>query len=270
MNDYGYEEEKDYSNIIHIILYLVLIIGLGISLFFNLTTDKKTEVSVVEKKSCTSFYDLPSEIKDAYVEKSNLEKVTTSLAELQTKNRELEGRLVVLKTMAMKDEMKSQEKEPEPTIAQETPKINISQEDLSSKVCQDTNITMAKDFAECYNMSEGDYAITKECKRNIINYVDKHKNAEYFEILSLVDDGEFTLFKNLENNNFIYDKLGVTQEDIDKLKILTQRGLAKNRAIEASWVIKAHTNREAKTFNAHYELISKQGNRGVIVRAYEK
>jgi len=86
--------------------------------------------------------------------------------------------------------------------------------------------------------------------------IDKHKDAKYFEIISLVDDSEFSLYKNLENNDFIYDKLNITQQGIEKMKKLSQAGLAKHRAIEANWVIKAHTNRKAKVYSANYHLIS--------------
>jgi hypothetical protein len=233
-------EEESGIGIVHILLYALLLVALGISLFFNLTAQEKQPVPIVQKEKCDTFDKLPIDIKDAYVKKEEFAKLEVSILNLEEKNQNLEKEL-----LGTED----------------------TDQNRSAEVCL-TKTTMVKDFAKCYNMENGSYSITHQCKKAITNYVDKYKDAKYFDIISLVDDEEFKLFKNLERNNFIYDKLGVTQGYINRLKKFTLRGLAKDRAVEASWVIKAHTNRKAKTFNAHYELISKSGKRGVIVRAY--
>ena len=127
----------------------------------------------------------------------------------------------------------------------------------------------SKDFARCYDMEQGGYYISYRCKKSIVDFVDRHKNAKYFEVIPIVDAVEFKLFKHLEDNKFIYENLGTTQGSINKLKKFSKRGLAKQRAVEASWVIKAHTKRAAVTYTVHYEILSEEGKRGVVIRAYE-
>jgi hypothetical protein len=61
----------------------------------------------------------------------------------------------------------------------------------------------------------------------------------------------------------------VTQDTIDTMKKLSQSGLAKHRAIEANWVIKAHTQKKAQVYNANYNLLSNDGKKGFVIRAYK-
>lgn len=131
------------------------------------------------------------------------------------------------------------------------------------------NAKMVKDFAKCYNLGEGSYIINYQCKKNIIAYVNKHKDAKYFEIIGIVDNSEFKLYKNLENHKILYDVLGVTPASVKLMKKLTNSGLAKHRAIEASWIIKANTNQTAITYNPHYHITSTEGKKGMLVRAYK-
>jgi hypothetical protein len=131
------------------------------------------------------------------------------------------------------------------------------------------NFTMVKDFAKCYDLGEGSYIINYQCKQNILNYIKKHKDAKYFEIIGIVDNLEFKFYKNLEANDYLYEQLDITKHSVELMKKLTESGLAKNRAVEASWIIKANTNHKAITYNPHYHIISTEGKRGVLVRAYK-
>jgi hypothetical protein len=239
-------DEIKSSNAIHIFIYVILIAALGVSIFFNLTAETG-EVASKDQKGCSGIEDLPTDVQKMYVQRSELTSLHNSYNDIKQKNDALEKQLVWLKTNTPK------EPEEEMTPTQKMTKGTV----------------MAKDFAKCYDMKEGEYYISYQCKKDIVSFVDKHKDAKYFEIIPIVDDSEFKLFKNLENNNFIYENLGTNQSTIDKLKMFAQEGLAKQRAVEASWVIKAHTNREATTFTVHYELVSKEGRKGILVRAYE-
>jgi len=51
--------------------------------------------------------------------------------------------------------------------------------------------------------------VSAQCRKNIISFVDKHKKAKYFEIIGIVDEIEFLLYRNLEKNNLLYDKLNI-------------------------------------------------------------
>ena len=218
------------------IFYAVLGSALAVSLYFNFASSlQKGEEAVL------TFRDLPQDLQAEYSPKEDLLRLKDSLAELSSQKQQLLQQLD-----AMSQNRYEQEKELLTTKAQ-----------------------MVDDFAKCYTMNMGSYIIYYECKKNILDYIEKHKDAKYFEIIGIVDDAEFILFKNLEKNDFIYEKLGVSKHAIDKLKKLSQTGLAKHRSIEASWVIKSHTKQEAITYNAQYHLVSKEGKKGFIVRAYK-
>lgn len=236
--------EKNSVNMIHVLIYVILIAALGVSLFFNLTQEQAIST---QQKGCSRFEELPEGIQKNYVQKEELSRLHDSYKDVKQKNDTLERELTWLKT--------NSSKEPDEQ-AKQTPQMN-------------DGTTMAKDFAKCYDMKEGEYYISYQCKKDIVAFTDEHKDAKYFEIIPIVDDAEFKLFKNLEQNKFIYENLKTNQKEIDKLKMFAQEGLAKQRAVEASWVIKAHTKREATTFTVHYELISKEGRKGVVIRAYE-
>jgi len=230
----------------HYIIYTILALGLLISIFFNFNQDKEPIIETVMVTKCEKFEDLPKEIQSQYVfkqvqaeqNKSNLSSSLTTLYSIQKEQ--------PLQIMPPENE------EPEEEII-EKPK----------------NAIMVKDFAKCYNLDEGSYRINYACKKSIIHYVNKHKDAKYFEIIGIVDDVEFKLYKNLQNNDFIYEKLGVTSNSIKLMKKLTQSGLAKHRAIEASWIVKSNTNPKAMTYNPHYHITSTEGKRGMLIRAYE-
>jgi len=132
-----------------------------------------------------------------------------------------------------------------------------------------TKAQRVKDSASCYDMYNGSYFIDKACEKSIKNYVNRHKDARYFEIVGIVDTLEFHLLTQLEKNRKLYDTLGTSQESVNNLKKFSQTGLAKFRAMEASWVIKMHTKKKAVTYDAHYQIISKKGQRGVLIRAYK-
>lgn len=233
------------TNIIHVFIYTILVIGLGVSVFYNLGS-KEESMPQKEEKVCKVVEDLPADVQGKYVEKSKLTDLQQSNDKMRQEKEEMGRELALLKSSALKEK-----------------------EEIKKQAKITKNAKKVKDFAKCYDMEEGSYYISSRCRKNITDYVDKHKNAKYFEIIPLVDTMEFKLFNRLENNKFIYKNLETKQSSINKLKLFAQRGLAKQRAIEASWVIKAYTKRKALTYTVHYELISKEGSRGIVVRAYE-
>lgn len=238
-------EEKDKkSNMLHYLAYSILSICLLVSVYFNLSQEQAPFEKDMNIAKCDKFENLPPDIQSEYTSKEDFQSLKNTLADLSGQKKLL---------LEQKDAMKQESETEEPKTA----------------VPLDSNITMAKDFAKCYNMDLGSYIINYQCKKNISNFIDKHKDAKYFEIIGIVDEIEFKLYKNLQNNDFIYENLGVTQKTVEYMKKLTDTGLAKHRAIEAIWVIKAHAGRQTPAYNTNYKLLSKDGKRGVIVRAYK-
>jgi len=233
------EKGMKSPNIIHVLLYSLLVVALALSVYFNFAkTDTKT------------FEALPETVQSQYVK-------STIYSELQTAFVELKAELAAAKKSLIQkeDQLDSHSED------------MVEIEQVSSSV--DMPVSKVKDFAQCYEMENASYKVSSLCRKNIIAYVEKHKDAKYFEIIGVVDNLEFNLFNNLQNNKSLYKRLGVNQRVIDKMKKLTRRGLSKERASEASWVIKSYTKRKAATYNANYEIVSKKGQRGVIIRAYK-
>ncbi|MDY0234248.1 MAG: hypothetical protein RBS11_09475 [Sulfurimonas sp.] len=248
---------ESQENILHYMAYSLLVIALGVVSYLYIEANDRVVLSQDKMQKSTGFRDLPQYIQAEYKSVNEYKSLEMKLKSALEQNERLmmmqrEEKTAPKMLSEVKSEVQS-EGSKEPESLSETPR----------------DAKLVKEFASCYDMEMGSYIISWTCKKNIISFIEKHKNAKYFELISLVDDSEFILYKNLQNNDFIYDKLGVTQKSIDKMKKLTQAGLAKHRAVEANWVIKAHTNRKAKVYSANYHLISHEEKRGVLVRAYE-
>jgi len=243
------KDEESQVNILHYIAYTILVIALGVVGYLYVDAITKNSLGENKAQKIASFKELPLNVQAEYVSVSEYKSLEMKLENAREQNKRL--------AMINKSEK---------------PTLNMQNTaDKNSEILEEIpkDVTLIKEFASCYDMDMGSYIVSWECKKGITSFIDKYKDAKYFEIISLVDDAEFSLYKNLENNNFIYDKLNVTQNSINKMKKLSQAGLAKHRAIEANWVIKAHTNRKAKVYSANYNLISHDGKRGFLVRAYK-
>lgn len=232
-------------DIVHVLFYSLLTAALGVSVYLNVVSSKTVTPTPVK---CENFDALPNAVKSLYVQNSQYN-------ELQKAHEQLQGELSASQSTLAENSQ----------LVPDSHSAELMEEDTRV----DSAVKKVKDFAQCYEMDNASYKISSKCRKGIIAYVEKHKDAKYFEIIGIVDNLEFNLFNNLQNNKSLYKRLGVDQRVIDKMKKLTRRGLSKERASEASWVIKSYTKRKAATYNANYELVSKKGQRGVIVRAYK-
>jgi len=241
--------KKSQANVLHFAAYTLLVVALVVLGYLYIDAISQSSLGENRAQKAMNFKDLPLDVQAKYKSDSEYRSL-----EMRLKNEQEQNKL-----LAMMDK----DDKPAPNIQNITDKNSEILEEIPE------GAKLIKEFASCYDMEMGSYIISWECKKSIISFIDKHKSAKYFEIISLVDDAEFSLYKNLESNDFIYDKLNITQNSINKMKKLSQAGLAKHRAIEANWVIKVHTNKKAKVYSANYHLISHDEKRGVLVRAYE-
>jgi len=216
------------SNIIHYVAYSLLTLALLVLAYFNFMPQKTQNNPSAQTTQSLEFQDLPYRVQLQYKTNEEFKKVEAKL------NAALEEKQAFLKEIAALQEEKGQALQTASQTTQEVSKkaeitskestqtidktaLNMSYESSSSKELLAKRV---KDFAKCYDMEVGKYSISTQCRKNIITFVDKHKNAKYFEIIGIIDETEFTLYKNLEINNFIYDKLKVTQDTIDTMKKL--------------------------------------------------
>lgn len=253
------------SNLIHYIGYsLLIVVSLGLA-YLNFMPKKAPTQKVETSQKTVGFEDLPYDIQREYKSSVEFKKLEVKL------NDAVEEKQTLLKELSALQEEKTAFQSEIENLKASSVQASVAPATMSYEANAGIKNSAKKinAFAKCYDMEVGKYSISTQCKKDIIAFVDKHKSAKYFEIIGIIDETEFTLFKNLENNNFIYDKLRVTQHTIDTMKKLSQSGLAKHRAIEANWVIKSHTQKKAQVFNANYNLLSNDGKKGFVIRAYE-
>ncbi|MBU0721402.1 hypothetical protein KJ877_08670 [bacterium] len=222
---------------IHYIAYAVLGVGLLVSLFFNLSDEKRETPATQQTPQTEKFENLPNINKKNYTLKNEEENLSTALSTLSDEKQEIDRTINEIQ-------------------GEDTP--------ITSK-----ETAVSKDFAKCYDMEIGSYIISNSCKKDIIAYVDKHKDAKFFEITGIVDTTDFKLFKNLQSDTSLYERLDTSKGKIELMRMFSETGLAKRRTIEASWIIQAHTKQKARTYNTNYKLTSTHGLRGVIVKAYK-
>lgn len=248
-----------------LILALILIGLLYLKVVYNDKAPTRTSPTAENK----SFHDLPKSIQEQYKSKDEYKKLEEKVTQLLDEKQKVSKELFLLQqskketTPIANVNTPIMEKKVESVIAQ---KETTKEEPISKK---QPNTTPIKEFAKCYDMEMGSYSSTVLCKNNLIDFINKYKNASYFEIIGIVDETEFTLFKNLENNTALHEQLELTQHSLDIIKNIAQVGLAQNRAMEANWLIKEHTQTKAKVYNANYNIFSKEGLRGFIIKAYK-
>ena len=234
---------------VHAVGYTFLILALGASAYFNYLAYMTPSV----KSSCGPLKKAHAQLQLDY--KEAIESIQTLNAQEST-----------VATVDQQAPVPTEDPEPTPPPAEEPAPV-VTQ--LQESMPVNKNLVKVKDFAKCYDMGQGIYEISKKCRKDIITYVDKHKDAKYFEIIGLVDKFEFKLFSLFDKTPSLYEGVGTNKKSMDKIRKYTQFGLAKFRASEASWVIKAYTKQKAHTYNANYHLVSKKDYKGVVIRAYK-
>jgi hypothetical protein len=253
------------SKRLHYVAYTLLIFALIILGYLQLMPQKSLQDLPNSTAQSLEFKDLPDFVQLQYRPIDEVKRVETKLDDALKQLSATQKEKLQLFEKYEKNNS-SILKSNETTLVQTQPSVSLPQE---QKMTQNQSAVRIDDFTKCYDMEVGKYAISKQCHKNITAFVDKHKNAKYFEIIGIVDETEFTLFKNLEHNNFIYNKLNVTQESINEMKKLSQSGLAQHRAMGGNWVIKSHTQKKVHAYNANYHIVSKEGKKGIVIRAYK-
>lgn len=249
-----------------LLILALILIGL---LYLKVVYNDKTATQSSTATENIGFNDLPKGIQEQYKAKDEYKKLEEKFTQLLEEKQALATKLLLLQQTKKDTTPISNvntpiiEKKVDSVIAQK----ETTKEEIFPKI--KPNAALIKEFAKCYDMEKGSYSSTVLCKNNLIEFINKHKNASYFEIIGIVDETEFTLFKNLENNTSLYEQLELTQHSLDIMKNIAQVGLAQNRAMEANWLIKEHTQTKAKVYNANYNIFSKEGLRGFIIRAYK-
>ena len=112
----------------------------------------------------------------------------------------------------------------------------------------------------CKTLKNGSKQISKKCKKDLIEFLDKNQDAKMYVVIGMVDDFEFKLIKTLKD---VYGK-----NRVGNIAKYAQKGLSRQRVIEATWIVKNNVAKNANIKNVNYTIDSKD-KRGFVVRVYK-
>ena len=232
--------------------YLTYTLATLIAILFSVGIYFYTSYEIISKddfknnyklKSTISFDDLSYAIQDEYTLKSNIPSNNTQDLINQIDN--------------LKSKLKNQKVK---TIVN----TNIVTKFVS------TNSFDVKKFnvAKCYDMKTNDDQLSKTCQKNILSFLQKNKDAKYFEVIGLLSNDDFLYLNKFKKNLDVLTKLNVTPSIIDRLERFAYVGLSNKRVEETIWFINQNSKTKLNIFPVNYTVTSKSHNKGTIVRAY--
>lgn len=243
--------QSSSSNFIIASLSIVIVALLGFMGYIYQTKQ------IVPKNKVVQFEELPTHIQDQYVPYSvALQKERTLQTQITKLNQEISK---------LQDEPKGQTN----TVVEKVVEVEVEKlvEKPVEKVVEVEKLVTVKEHIDktnyntytCKSFTPGGIDIPKKCEKEVLSFLQKHKNAKQFEMIGLVDDIEFRLIRTLE------DVYGV--EKIKDIKKYVQRGLSRQRVIELTWFIKQNSSDDINLNAVNYSLYSKD-KRGFVVKAY--
>lgn len=254
--------QNSNSFVIYVLLAVIVILLSYIGYVYSSKemVNKKEMHEQYIKKADITFDTLPIYIQNKYVLKSLYD---YKVKELDTRN---------LSTVKKLEEVIAKNKE------EVVKKIIENKDDIDTKI--DTKVTLipkkqkiqeptvsniiskshtSKTYT-CKTLRSSSEYITKRCKNELNRFLDSNKDATRFEVIGLIDNKEFLLIKKLQD---VYGK-----QRVGNLSKYAQRGLSKQRVIEASWAIRQHLGKDIQLNSVNY-TITKKNKRGFIVKAYK-
>ena len=236
-------QSKSNNSIIYILLSVIVALLGYIGYIYNnydLLQKGDLQNNYISKESI-DFYSLPQTIQDQYILKSQH---NIQAQQLKDHIDTLQQNITKLKNQPTKIITKEITK----TIPKE---IVVYKKYNSNKF----------DTFECDDMSDGGYYISNSSLKKLHQFLDKHKNSKYFEIIGLVDKLDFRLLRDLKGK--------IDNKKREKLDNFAQIGLSRKRVIEATWNIKDYLGKDTDIKVVNYTITSKKKHKGFIVRAYQ-
>ena len=231
-----------------------ILISIGTYFYTNYEIIKQKDFKTnYIKQSTLSFDNLSSKIKQKYVLIDNITLSNT---------KELEEEIKRLNSLVNNQETK--------TIVKT--KI-ITDTKIVNKIIKDTvNINSFQvskyNVAKCYDMKVNDDQLSPKCKKTISSFLQKNKDASYFEVIGILSSEDFIYLNKFKKNLDVLEKLNVTPSIITRLEKFADFGLANKRVEETIWFINKTSKEKLHIFPANYTITSKSHNKGTIVRAY--
>lgn len=260
MSETSTTTSKSYK-IVHFIAYSFLLIVLGGSIFLNYQSFVKEDLGTFNYESFMKFVKPGSKLMEEPMQEPNgTVAVDCEMLKVSYETLEMEFEQAIEKLSQLQGDP-TMPTRPQ-VVMKSKPRVLPAREAGKQGV-------KVKDFVQCDSMLQGSHEVSSKCRQKITNYVDKHRDALYFEIIGMIDPVEFKFFTLVKKNPSIFADMGISSDVLKRIQRYVDQGLAKQRAFEASWIIKLHTDKQAHTYNANYHITSKKGYKGVLVRAYK-
>ncbi|RXJ86024.1 hypothetical protein [Arcobacter sp. CECT 8985] len=119
------------------------------------------------------------------------------------------------------------------------------------------NLFNTKKFTliKCYNYNTFQKKPPLKCKEKIKTFVEKNSNAVRFEVIGIVGESDIKKANKMSEN-----------KQIQKYII---NGISRDRVIQSFWTVKEIIgNKKIILTPVNYNIISKDDNKGIIIRAY--
>jgi len=249
--------EQPTQNSNHFVIYsliAVVVILLGyIGYIYNtkvMTNTKEMQKEYIKKTDIT-FDTLSQNIQNKYVLKSLYD---YKVNQLETQNLNVLKKPAVVKRIVKKDN--NRDSKMDTTLFATPVNKNIHEQKIQSVPIK----THKSQTYTCTTLSSSSEYITKICKKELLNFLDKNKDAKRFEVIGLIDYQEFKLIEKLED---VYGK-----NRVGNLAKYAQTGLSRARVIEATWAVREHLGKKVVIAPVNY-TITKKNKRGFVIKAYK-
>lgn len=247
------KEQKSNLSLILNTVFAVIILALALIMFFygNFgSIPKDTLDKEYIKKSDISFDDLEDETKAKYI---LLEKAKDIAPKIIYKD----------KIIKPEPEIKYIEK-----VVKTAPEV--VEKEVEKIIYKDNILDKTKfNVFRCYGMNAGSYYLTKECQEKLKIFITNNKNSKYFEVIGITDKLDFKLLKKVENSEQTLENLHIKEKDIQKLRALSTKGLAKLRVEETIWDVKKLLQNSTIEVSPVSYNIETEDIRGSVIRAYK-
>lgn len=192
---------------------------------------------------------------------------------------------MVKKNLRLEDEIKKFHSSKEVSQNKTTDKIASLEEEL--KILENENIELTQELKEakniatkedipkssnklellgsikCDDMPKGTNSPTLTCKQRVEEFLAKYDTNNFFEIIPIVDNGGFASLNKVSKS-----KLGISQDEIQRLTRLSNLGLGKDRAASGGELVREIMGDFVKI---SYAVTNKDipKKRGFIINAYK-
>lgn len=110
-------------------------------------------------------------------------------------------------------------------------------------------------LAKCYNYKTFEYMPTKACKESLSIFLAKNKKAIRLEVIGVISKDDIKEASKLSKD--------------EKIQKYIVRGIARDRVVEASWLVKELIkDKNIVITPVNYYIKSKENNKGIVLRAY--